>query len=299
MSDRNHKTFLGLPHFLAVSGFALAISIGLIYFLHSTETTPKSIWHVIGEHFATAFAVLGVWHVIDQLVIKREFRSEIVAAMEHLSTTATKTAETHLHQLERHIDSLEQSLRVAKHDPVLGLSETFHDVENFSYSQMIRESQNIIAVLGDGYSWVGRHAEALADRFADATKKTTIILVHPESELTAVLARKVGMQKEHFRHKIYSTVRQLKKLNTGKDNVKIWGHTLINSHSVFIADNKAVFSPYFLSTQRRMPPIFVLRDTGQSSFFSKLKQDVNYLEKECSPISEQLAMDLGEPGSVS
>jgi hypothetical protein len=308
LNSEKHRKFLGVPQMLAVSGFALAASVALIYFIHANEITAlvkasdgtltmqaKSIWFVILEHLATALFILGAWHTIDQLIVKKEFKTEIVELMDDVKADLEKHGVVQTARVETRLEGLEQSVKLAKHDTTLGLSETYHNADAFPFSAMIRDTHSLTAVLADGYSWVGRNSEAFMERFADPEKKTTIILVHPDSDIIPVLSRKVGMQPELYRQRIYSTIRELIKLNAGRSKLKILGHSLINCHSVFIADRREVFSPYFMSTERRSPPIFALKDTGNSSFFGKLSQDVAVLERECSPILEQLALDYGSP----
>ncbi|MCG2583165.1 hypothetical protein [Massilia sp. TS11] len=305
MSTEKHRNFLGTRTMLAVSGFALAASVSIIYGIHVLEPVqfvkaadgtmhlaPKSPWVAIFEHFATALFILGVWHIIDQLIVKREFKNEIVGIVEDIKGELSVGAKARLTHVDQRLDALDQSIKLAKHDTALGLVETYHDADGFGYAAIIRDSQCLVAVLADGYSWVSRNADALRERFENAEKTTTIILVHPESELIPVLSRKVGMQADLYRQRIFSTIRELQKLNGGRSLLRILGHSLINCHSVYIADRRAVFSPYFLSSHRRSPPIFVVKDAGKRSFFGKLSEDVAILEKECSLISLQLPNQL-------
>lgn len=296
-TKQEDKKYLGLPRLLAVSGFTLALSLLLIILLHGFETPqivevagrinvlPKSLWLVIGEHVATALFILGAWHTIDQLVVKQEFKKEIVDYIDKVRTdlVASDTAQTTL--IEGALNDMKRCIAVASHDNALGLVQSHHDANNFGYHVMIRDSHNLIAVLADGYSWIGRHAEAFSERFADSEKKTTFIFVHPDSDLIEALSRKVGMQPELYRQRIFATIKLLHELNEGRNHLEIFGHSLLSCHSVYIADKRAIFSPYFLSTQRRSPPVFELNDSGGQSFFRKLYQDIEVLKRESSPIT--------------
>ncbi|MBB5206862.1 hypothetical protein [Chiayiivirga flava] len=304
-----HKKFNGLTAMIAIAGFSMAGSLALILVVHELDApaldqagnivqSARSIWSVILEHIATALAILSIWHVVDQIVVRRELKQELFDFSKELKTNAETLADDKAKDINSRLDTLEQAVTLARHDAALGLSETFHDVDIFSFREVIKSTHSLTAVLADGHSWVAKYSEELSERFSDHSKKTTFILAHPDSDLIPVLSRKIGMTPELCRQRIYLTVRALTKLKESNSAVKIRGHSLINCHSVYIADKRAIFSPYFLSTTRRQPPIFVFKDTGGNSFANKLAKDVDVLERESSPIMEQLALSLEKkPGS--
>lgn len=293
MDPEKHKKYFGVSRMLAVSGFAVAASLALIIVIHQFDVPqivrdtegrlsvePKSLWIVIFEHLATALFILGAWHTIEQLVVKREFKEELVT----LGTDLEESVDEQLSSIKENLNEIKVNIAVARHDSIIGLAQSYYDPDNFGFQAMIRDTRDLTAVLSDGHSWIGRHAEAFRDRFYDSDKKTTFIFIHPESNLIPVLSQKINMQPDLYRQRIHGAIDELYRLNEGRNHLEIFGHSLINCHSVYIADKRAIFSPYFLSTHRRSPPIFEFKDTGGRSFFQKLSKDVELLKRESKPI---------------
>lgn len=307
LEKKEKKKYRGIPYVLIIAGFAIAISLGIIIFLHGIETQTigeikdgkltlaiKPIWPVILEHLATAIFILGVWHTFDHLLIRREFNIEIRNEIEELRDSLkeqdmlteaklTDAFEISRKGLEERLDEAKSYFATAKHDAQFGLVSTFHEANHFGFSSMITESHSLTAVMADGYSWLGRHNEAFLERFKHQKRSTTFILVHPESDLIPVISRKIGMSPALYKERIYATVREIRKI-AGTADVTILGHSLINCHAIYLADKEVVYSPYFLSSQRRIPPVIALKDAGASSFFQKLTSDISFLEKEALPI---------------
>lgn len=307
MANEKRK-FLGVPYVFIVAGFALAASLAIIVYLHSIDSTvvvnlkdgkiafpQRSIWVVILEHVATATFILAVWQTLDYVLIRREFNVEIIEHFEALKTevlsqtsefkaTLTRDLDAAQSQWTSRLEEAKSHFATAKHDSTFGLVSTYHEASQFGFSSMIERSHRLTAVMADGYSWFSRHTEAFIERFGDPDKQTTFIFVHPNSDLIDVVSRKIGMSPILYRERIYSTIREIRKLAGKNARVTILGHSLINCHAVYIADGEIVFSPYFLSSQRRIPPVMVLRDAGAGSFFQKLSSDISFLQKESIPI---------------
>lgn len=319
------KKLMGVPFVVIVALAALVASLLLIIFLHSQEPSPvvsitngqvvlptKSIWLVIGEHIATALFILGVWHTIDYVMIRKEFNSEIIEHFEESKTDLVRRIdEMNTNAVERFgearrdlsgsVEGLKRHFATAKHDELFGLVSTHHDTNQYDLSPILRRSKDFIAVMADGYSWTSRHVEAFRDRFKNPELRTTVILVHPDSDQIQVISRKIGMSPEMYRQRIHSTIRQLRSLAGTHKHLRILGHSLISCHSLYIADQEAILSPYFLSTQRRIPPILVVRDAGEGSYYQKIVTDIDFLIKESLDIAQQEQAKLfgGPNGSAA
>lgn len=278
-----NKRLLGIPYIVIVALSSLVLSLVIIIVLHQDVPEvaanivknqviipPKSIWFVIGEHIATALFILGIWHSIDQLVIRKEFNSEII---EQLNTVKE--------DLNRSVEQINLQITTAKHDELFGLIETHHDAYQYDLSESIRTSKRFIAIMADGQAWLNRHIDAFRARFLNADLQTTIILIHPDSDQTHVISRKSGMTPELYKQKIYLTIQQLQQAAAGKNqHLRMLGHSLISCHALYITDNLIAFTPYFMSTSRRNPPILLLKNSGENCFYQKLVSDVADLEKE-------------------
>lgn len=319
----HQKKYFGVSYIVIVALGSIALSLGMIIFLYNFEPKhtielvngkallpTKSIWLIIGEHIATALFILGIWHALDQLLIKREFneevinefndanellKSQIVSIINELKSQIINDNQQISEKLKmdfkelstyyrEHLEHLGSLIVTAKHDAATGLVSVHHDSNSYNYSNMIETANSLTAVLADGFYWTAQHVDAFINRFQDQAKKTKFILAHPQAEIIEVIARKAGMKPDIYRERIYGTIRHISQLSAGKVDVKFIGHTLITSHSLFIADREIIYSPYFMSTQRRTPPVFVFKDAGSGSFYQKLVHDINYLEKECAEI---------------
>lgn len=139
-------------------------------------------------------------------------------------------------------------------------------------------------VLSDGRAWVTHNREALKTRFKDSGKITTVILLHPESDMLSVAFKKKGVSSvDAYREKIVSTIKDLIEINKNGSALEICGHRLTNCFSVVLNDNYAVFFPYFLSDETRHPPVFVFRKGKKSqeecSFYYKASKDFDRLKE--------------------
>lgn len=298
------KRFLGIPYVLIVALGSLVLSLALMLLLFHYEPSAtakitdgevllpvKSIWIVIVEHIATALFILGIWHAIDHLLIRREFNSEIMEALgqvkKDLIDTMLSFAETEALKMEaleqgvsNAVSKLEQSLSTARRDQLFGLVSTHHDASTYDLSEEIRSSENFTAVMADGYAWTNRHLDAFRQRFSNPSRTTTIITIHPDSDQLGVVSRKSGLSPEAYRQKILWTARQLREIAGPGPHLRLRGHSLVSCHALFMTDSEIVLTPYFLSTQRRSSPVLVIKDAGENSFFRRVASDVVHLEQE-------------------
>lgn len=286
----------GVSLVIIVGLSCLVVSLVLILLLHNEQPVAvlennhlilpsKSIWSVIGEHIATALFILGVWHTMDYLLIRKAFNNEIIAHFNGTKEDLTKIFHDASSILSDGVTELKGHFATASHDALFGLVSTHHDANHYDLSQLIKTSKHFVAVMADGHTWTSRHIEAFRERFKDPNRQTTFILVHPESEQVRVIAHKINDSPDLYRQRIYSTISQLRALGGHNGNLRFFGHSLISCHSIYIADEEIVFSPYFLSTQKRSSPIFVIRNAGEGSYFQKLASDIAYLEEESVEIS--------------
>jgi uncharacterized membrane protein len=301
--------FLGIPFVVIVALGSLVLSLLLIIALHSQESTQaatitngqvilptKSIWIVIGEHIATALFILGIWHAIDYIFIRREFNKEIKTyfnefkieltnLVSEMNTSIINICTGIRADINKNTQEIKANLIIAKRDYAFGLVATYSDVNNFDISTLIKNSTSFTAVMSDGHSWTTRHAEALRQRFRNKKHNTTFIFAHPESDQIPIISRKIGINPESYPQRIYSTIKQLKSLNHQNVELEILGHFLISPYSLFIADEVIVISPYYISSQRGTPPVIVIKNVGEESYFQKIVADIEFLKNESAKIT--------------
>lgn len=149
---------------------------------------------------------------------------------------------------------------------------------------MLLEAKDLTILINDGRTWVSTNSVHLRNRFAQPNLRTRIFLLHPESPMLEVLARKVGSTREHMQNKIHETVRMLTELKGEKTKLTILGHYLFNPHALFLGDQYAIMTPYFTARGRRTVPLLRFHDNSQTSFVRKLKDDVRDLENDAKEI---------------
>lgn len=165
----------------------------------------------------------------------------------------------------------------------LGLVRILPDSDRLDYDRLIEQPRRLIVQLNDGRTWASVHHERLRRRLEDPAKDTTIFLVHPDSEIIPLLARKGSTDPEILRGKIKETLNILREV-AGPGNLEVLGHSLYNPHSLIMGDEDAVVIPYFTSRGSRSIPAFLYRATGGADYFSALESDLESLRVDSEPL---------------
>lgn len=265
--------------------FLIVLLVGLFLLLNSYNI-PKaedSFRKLLFEHLATAMIVASLTGILYEYFLRLEFLKStaeqtdiLLRSIKRLGEEAIQRASKITEHFAGHIEQRE-----------LGLSHCFKEVDRFDFADIIEESADLTIVLNDGRTWVSSYFQRFKNRFADINKKTTFILMHPESSAIKLHANKVGGDAISIQMKIAETIREIDKAkaNNVNANVNILGHNLYNTLSIFLADNNAIVTPYFVSKVRQTPPILVFYQAGPACFYSKLKADVSALLSDSIDIS--------------
>ena len=120
----------------------------------------------------------------------------------------------------------------------------------------LAEQKELVVFLKEGYSFWGANAELITRRFADPDKKTTVIIVHPESKLLDAVGA-MDPAKESQRSDCLETVRILQMIRdvviaNGSEKAKqsfnarvtFIGHHYVPSWNGFIGDHVATANIY-------------------------------------------------------
>lgn len=241
--------------------FGLVI-LGLLFLIASIEL-HEGFWASIFRELSTALLVGGIWAGAYEYLMRRDF--------------------TVMH--DANINRVISKIETSQNERALGLAEAMSTCDRYEYSSLILESNTLTIVLNDGRTWASWNNTHLKKRFADAEKETTVILLHPESQLLPVMAHKLGMDVNSVQMKIAETVSLLNTLKTPSTKLKILGHNLLNPHSAYLADNYLVMTPYFFSRARSIPPLFKFQDIGGECYFRRSVEDIRALELDCRDLS--------------
>jgi len=183
--------------------------------------------------------------------------------------------------------NLAGSIELSRDYRRLGLVQVHGDCTALDYGPIITESRRLVAVLNDGRTWASVHRDRLRRRLVDPNKDTTFILIHPDSPMVEVLARKGSKDVETIRVRIRDTVQLLEEIKGDNTSLEILGHWLFNPYSLVIGDDTAIVAPYFISRGGRTVPAFVYRDVGPTSHFRDLLKDVERLRMDTKDISSR------------
>jgi len=179
---------------------------------------------------------------------------------------------------QRELEKVREGLIRAGERNALGLVEIGNDASVYDYTNAIVKPDKLVILLNDGRTWVSVHRERLRKRFADASKETTIFLIHPNSPFVAVLARKGSTESESINNRIRETLGIIQEIKTQDSNIVIFGHYLYNTYAACIGDKEALVTPYFTSRGSRTVPVFRYEDIGPNCYFRSLLEDVERLK---------------------
>ncbi len=190
--------------------------------------------------------------------------------------------------------SILSQIAFVKQEKDIGLVEILPDAVGYKYDNFLREQKELIIVLSDGRTWTSIYIPFLKERFKDKTKKTTIILLHPDSTEIEAWAHKTEYTVVGLKSKISQTIRALvdtKKEVEGQNvdienvNLEILGHKSLNPYSVYLGDDQAIITLYFHAGNVRKFPLFKFHDTNdEQCMFRSLKESIGKLKKEAENI---------------
>jgi hypothetical protein len=245
--------------------------------------------------FVSALIILGLVCIIISLTTANSFLSSLFSEIAGVFLIGGSTSIIYemfargdfVKINEQNTERILDEIRLSAQTESIGLVQVEEDSTKSDYAYLIENSGILIVVLNDGRTWTSMQAEGLRRRFKDPNKKTIFYLLHPESPMLAILARKVGASVTSLQSKILETVTLLNGLRTEKTQLEIYGHYLFNPHSLLVADQDVYVTPYFISRVRRFPPTYVFRKTeDQTGFYAKAVADLEALRLDSEEISQ-------------
>jgi hypothetical protein len=289
--------------------------LGLFFLLWSqniaqdpnTRAYPFS--KLLFEHLATALLAGACVSGLYEYFLRKEFLdttstqtgvlrhaiTEFAGDLRRHSTNQHKEISEALAEFSREegqrADRLIEFFSANKEQIEIGISHCFLEVDRFDFTETFEESEKLTVILNDGRGLVSNYYQRFVNRFQRESSQTTVILMHPNSPAVDLHAAKVGTTPEGLRIKIAETIQLLKRANIRGRHLRILGHDMYNTMSVFLTEKEAIVTPYFLSKVRRTPPVLSFVGNGRESFYHKLKEDADALSLDCTDISSYTATD--------
>lgn len=201
------------------------------------------------------------------LIVQRLAHKELLKAMD--KTTAAITTEM-------------KTLRAFEE---LGLIDACSDCNNFSFTDLLLSSKELMIVMNDGKSWVGRNAGLLRKRLLLPDASTILMVQHPDSPMIPVLAHKVEQSDDFIRQKIADTVRELHSFErSATHQLRVLGHYFFNVHTLFMTEEQVAMTPYLITPGRNTTPLFLFERRGQSAQYDRWRHDLEQLLKVSKPL---------------
>ena len=270
--------------------------------LMSTLGLGSLLWSIYGRHgtaaesvlreLATVLLVGGVLSLVFEFLQRRDFMLALDENADALRTSMRDHHTVVLEETRQHHAAVLGLVKLARQAESMGLVEARSE-GGFDYRELLIRSGELVIALNDGRTWVSTNAAYLKQRFREENKTTTVYLVHPRSSLVDVLARKEGIDRNGFLHKLAETVLMLNQLREQGTQLEILGHHLFNPHSVFLGDQYVVLTPYFHSRGRRIVPAYKFENREGDSFYKEIKNDLLALRMDAEDIGAFASAQLG------
>jgi hypothetical protein len=192
---------------------------------------------------------------------------------------------------------IDRRLQVAEQASKIGLAECVHDSSVYDYTPILLESKNVTILLNDGRTWTSVHRDRLRRRFA-GNGSTTIYLIHPDSAVLPILARKGSIEPEVLRSRIQETLSLLADICGPTSRLEVLGHHLYNPHSLVLSEKRGLVTPYFASRGGRTVPIFAFEDVGQDCHYRQMVADMEALRMDSELLMAHGAEESAPSGVI-
>ena len=272
MQETIEKTRWQLVNWLSVSIFVI---VGLLFLIASLEIT-SSFWASAFSELATIFFVSGAWNIIYDMYLRNDF-------VKMIDENNIKILE----QISDDTEKILQQVRFSDEMVKLGLQEIRADSLTYDFSSMFLDSEELYIVLNHGRTWISHNAYLFRKRFQDANKKTTILMLHPESPMLQIIARKEDSTVEAIQDKIAEAVRILNSERRDDTQLRIYGHYFFNPHSVYLTEHYALTTGYYYVLGRRVVPLYKYgpNQSEGDCFYNILREDIEALIEHSEDIS--------------
>jgi hypothetical protein len=226
--------------------------------LRECVSSGASVALVFWSHIAALVLILSVWHAIAELFVLRTFRKDQNEVTDSIAAN---------------IAALANSVRSPVKDPLLNITDAHAKSKDFDFEHLVQAATTVTVVVGGAQRWIQLYGGAFRQRHRDGKAAAKVVMVSPESEIVAVLARKRNESLSTVKAELERSIVALQDL--GCD---VFLHKLLPHHHLLIADSTAIFSPYAMTDAFRFSPALRIDDSGHDHcFFRQLRDDVNDL----------------------
>ncbi len=252
MATLETKTIFTQKSFLIACG---AVLLGLTGFWHPWTAEKNSLL----EQVASLLFITGGWTVVYDMYLKKDFLS-IVENIMRINN-----------------DNVNKILKFNE----IGLDSIMQDSNHFQYEVFLKRNKNIVIVLNDGRTWISHNEQHIVEKLNSEDCTMTFIVTSKDSEMIDVLARKQSVDRSAIIAKIDEFLESIARINRKSSRkINVFVHKLYNPHSIFLGDEEVIITPYLTSTGRNTVPLYLYKNTGNYSYFRRVKSDVENLMRQ-------------------
>lgn len=182
----------------------------------------------------------------------------------------------------------------------IGLDRIIYENNMESIGVDLAEPAELFIAMNDGKNFFTNNSRKLSERFKKDHRKTTVILMSPESESEKILNSRNGKKENgYYSNKVKDATRDFEdfhKDSPESNHLEIRYFDFNVSMSVVVTDEVAIVGLYRNSAGKSLtPPSFVFKNNGDSGEYANIFKDVKNLVR-ASKIhyhhSEKLASEV-------
>jgi hypothetical protein len=203
---------------------------------------------VLNEDLIRFRDLMKTGRAVDFYTEREELPAKIIAALNDRFAPAPRTF-----WINSNDTDLETHTRV-KAEGLVGFNA---ESNNADHSVALRQSNEVFAMLNDGYGWTRKYLSVLNDRFSDTSKETTIVLMDPDSPSLPAIAQRSNKTFDEQVRDIWESVERLAEGSGAaayaSKRLRVLGCQQPISGCYFIFDRHIIWNPYL--TRFRPPQL--------------------------------------------
>lgn len=233
----------------------IVIGLGLLL-IQSLFCTANTFGHSVIGNAASAILICGILGLLEDVISKKDRDKQL-----------------------RELFGISSAIKSS------GLHDIKINSQDYSYSQLLSDSDVFYAIMNDGLRWVNTYSTQLKARFSKNSKVTEFFLVDPEGCFADALAQKTGRSLESLKSKIEETISALCDLyssqSTKAGTLKIYLLKNYPTQSIYYTDKIIVTTSYQTSCGRNTVPLFEYKyDKSATNIAKFLYDDLDRVREE-------------------
>lgn len=162
----------------------ILIAIGFALLLVQLKCfEPETFWYSVSGNAASVILICGVLGLLEEVISKKDRDGQL-----------------------RELFGISTAIKES------GLLDIKIDSQDYSYSQLLQDSDVFYTIMNDGLRWVNTYSTQLKKRFSNKSKVTEFFFVDPEGCFADALAQKTDRTLDSLKNKIEETVSLLSDL---------------------------------------------------------------------------------------